>query len=363
MTEVLLTCYNKTCCKKFDPNENSDDACQYHPGGPIFHDALKGWSCCKKRSTDFSEFLSIPGCTFGRHNSQKPAQPQKPIIEEVCDEKPSVVHKPIAAPEERPSVDQPRKELTVKLTSSYNKAKASQVVQEIASDGIKIGTVCKNKSCNATYTDTIEDQSVCIHHPGAPVFHEGMKFWSCCERKTSDFNAFLNQDGCTRGEHVWKSIGDEVVKCRYDWHQTATFVTLNIYAKNANADQCKFIANPVSLIANVSFEGGKKFDLLLELEGVIDCQQSKVTISATKIEIMLRKNRIGSWKKYAKALEEVKEIKNEPVVKKEEVAPTPAAAADDDEDEEMPKLISEIDFDDPNYSDDSLSGIEDAEFD
>ena len=36
------------------------DSCQFHPGVPVFHDALKGWSCCKKRSTDFTEFLNIP---------------------------------------------------------------------------------------------------------------------------------------------------------------------------------------------------------------------------------------------------------------------------------------------------------------
>ncbi|XP_034637766.1 mitochondrial ornithine transporter 1-like isoform X1 [Trachemys scripta elegans] len=40
----------------------TEDSCVYHPGVPIFHDALKGWSCCKKRTTDFSEFLSIKVC-------------------------------------------------------------------------------------------------------------------------------------------------------------------------------------------------------------------------------------------------------------------------------------------------------------
>ena len=37
-----------------------------------------------------------------------------------------------------------------------------------------------------------------------PIFHEGMKFWSCCQRKTSDFQSFLNQEGCMLGEHKWK---------------------------------------------------------------------------------------------------------------------------------------------------------------
>jgi len=52
-------------------------SCQHHPGGPIFHDALKGWSCCKKRSTDFTEFLNIPGCSFGRHSNIKPLETEK----------------------------------------------------------------------------------------------------------------------------------------------------------------------------------------------------------------------------------------------------------------------------------------------
>jgi hypothetical protein len=35
------------------------DSCTFHPGAPFFHDAYKGWSCCKKKCTDFTEFLNI----------------------------------------------------------------------------------------------------------------------------------------------------------------------------------------------------------------------------------------------------------------------------------------------------------------
>lgn len=44
----------------------------------MFHDALKGWSCCNKKSTDFSTFLSYPGCTKGPHSNVKPVEPEKP---------------------------------------------------------------------------------------------------------------------------------------------------------------------------------------------------------------------------------------------------------------------------------------------
>lgn len=47
----------------------------------------------------------------------------------------------------------------------------------------------------------------CIYHPGTAVFHEGMKYWSCCEKKTSDFGAFLEQRGCTTGSHCWSKVG------------------------------------------------------------------------------------------------------------------------------------------------------------
>lgn len=49
---------------------------------------------------------------------------------------------------------------------------------------------------------------MCTYHPGCPVFHEGLKFWSCCQRRTTDFNTFLSQPGCTTGTHKWtKEVG------------------------------------------------------------------------------------------------------------------------------------------------------------
>jgi hypothetical protein len=40
------------------------DSCTFHPGAPFFHDAYKGWSCCKKKCTDFTEFLNIKVCIW-----------------------------------------------------------------------------------------------------------------------------------------------------------------------------------------------------------------------------------------------------------------------------------------------------------
>ncbi|KAF3935819.1 hypothetical protein ABW19_dt0205834 [Dactylella cylindrospora] len=42
-------------------------SCVHHPGVAIFHEGSKGWSCCKRRVLEFTEFLKISGCTEGNH--------------------------------------------------------------------------------------------------------------------------------------------------------------------------------------------------------------------------------------------------------------------------------------------------------
>jgi len=74
--------------------------CEYHPGEPVFHDAEKVWSCCNKRSKDFTVFLGMPGCETGPHNSSKPVAPTKPVV---TADTPAPV-KPVA-PKDRPSYD------------------------------------------------------------------------------------------------------------------------------------------------------------------------------------------------------------------------------------------------------------------
>lgn len=68
----MLSCQRNGCTKTFDDADNHDAACQFHPGAPVFHEGKKGWSCCKKRVVDFSEFLALPGCTWSKHTTEKP---------------------------------------------------------------------------------------------------------------------------------------------------------------------------------------------------------------------------------------------------------------------------------------------------
>ena len=71
-------CYNRGCGKTFNPRDNPPDStdCLHHSGAPFFHEAYKGWTCCNKKTTDFTEFLSTPGCSRGPHSREKPVEPE-----------------------------------------------------------------------------------------------------------------------------------------------------------------------------------------------------------------------------------------------------------------------------------------------
>jgi len=364
-----LQCYNKSCGLTFDPEANTTTSCHYHPGVPVFHDALKGWSCCKKRSTDFSEFLKFPGCTIGRHSNEKPVQPVKP---RVINEKPKlssevstpVTIKPIVV-EERPHEDAALLPLTVKTAKSYSQTKAEGNKNEEATVGIKEGSSCVHKGCHKTFSCTTVQDDECWYHPGVAVFHEGMKYWSCCQRKTSDFNNFLSQVGCTKGKCDFTPLQqDTVTKCRYDWHQTSKFVNISIFAKCANLLTSTFTANPVVINCNINFQGDKQFNLKIILTGVVDIDNSFVTISGTKVELSLRKKGAHTWKTLGEEVDVTPQVE---VATNDVVEPPPH------EDK-----MSRLELEDLNYieymdrpvkdADDSsdhssLSGIDDTEFD
>uniref|UniRef100_A0AAY4AAM8 Cysteine and histidine-rich domain-containing protein 1 n=1 Tax=Denticeps clupeoides TaxID=299321 RepID=A0AAY4AAM8_9TELE len=289
---MSVLCYNKGCGQRFDLENNPDDACTFHPGVPVFHDALKGWSCCKRRTTDFSDFLSIAGCTKGPHNKEKPPEPVKPDVEDL---KPKFDEFIIQAPKafeaiKRPSEDEPVIKLQQKVAPSLKQAlEKLKLTEENAQD----------KKGNTVYSCFLNcsNKEVCLYHAGFPIFHEGMKYWSCCKRKTSDFNTFLSQEGCSRGEHIWKKndTGKKVVPCRFDWHQTGGQVIISIYAKNSYPELSFVEANSTMLNIHVIFEGEKEFEQKICLWGVIDASKSTMNMMATKIEIALKKAEPMSW--------------------------------------------------------------------
>ncbi|XP_078738172.1 cysteine and histidine-rich domain-containing protein 1-like [Lampetra fluviatilis] len=326
-------CYNRGCGKTFEPSENEEGACSYHPGRAIFHDALKGWSCCKKRTCDFSEFLGIPGCSHGRHNSEKPVEEARGEEEEAEEARDGVEvtvrggesAQPTSMPAPRkelifrgpppaknkaprPSGDAPLSALPVTVSAALQRALeeagAARAAAAHATNGdsgvalVKVGTSCKNGGCKATYRDGVSSNTEpCIHHPGVPVFHEGMKFWSCCERRTTEFSSFLAQVGCSHGTHRWVDSTQEkrCAECRFDWHQTARDVVLSIYARDAQPLLSSAHANPTTLEVTLVFDEGKKFVRRFQLYGTVDVEHCTMGMAPTKVEVALRKAEAYHW--------------------------------------------------------------------
>ncbi|CAB1351382.1 unnamed protein product [Coregonus sp. 'balchen'] len=279
---MALLCYNKGCGEKFDTDKNKDDACLHHPGVPIFHDALKGWSCCRKRTTDFSEFLSIKGCTQGRHSNKMPQEPMQPTVtsdkngvrnnrEEIIYQGPKSAE---ALQKERPSSDEDKTKLKLKVSASLTQVLGKMEISSKAE---------------------LEKKAI----PGPRDQRRDLyKYWNCCCVKTIDFNAFLDQKGCTNGKHRWvQKVNNKKVACRHDWHQTATQVYVTIYAKNANPELSYVEANRTVLTCHIQFEENKIFHKDFHLWGVADVANSGVNMVPSKVEVSLRKADAVAWGK------------------------------------------------------------------
>ncbi|CDS43427.1 cysteine and histidine rich domain containing protein [Echinococcus multilocularis] len=249
-----LRCYNKGCGKEFSPDDNGSNACQYHPGEPIFHDAKKKWSCCNKYSTDFGEFLSMKGCTFGPHN---PVKPVSVIIEKPAPEiniAPPVQPAPNPIPKvplARPSSDAPLK-----------------VLAPVVSPSLKTALEALRKN-DTSITDAISDRDP------KSCFNNGCKAAAIAN---GTFFAPLTS------------------QCRFDWFQMPGTVTLSVYAKNVLPESADVRCNSVFLTLSFLYDGGKShFERSFNLFGVIDPETSRLNLMATKLEVVMRKAEACSW--------------------------------------------------------------------
>ncbi|OCH86557.1 chord-domain-containing protein [Obba rivulosa] len=67
---------------------------------------------------------------------------------------------------------------------------------------------CTNRGCGQEFDAASNSEDSCAYHPGAPVFHEGLKSWSCCSgvnKPVLDFDEFMKIPGCTSGLHSEKA--------------------------------------------------------------------------------------------------------------------------------------------------------------
>lgn len=61
---------------------------------------------------------------------------------------------------------------------------------------------CERIGCDAMFTEDDNPDGSCHYHPNAPMFHDGMKEWSCCKQRSHDFSLFLAIPGCATGKHT-----------------------------------------------------------------------------------------------------------------------------------------------------------------
>jgi len=172
---------------------------------------------------------------------------------------------------------------------------------------IKVGvTKCVNKGCSKIYAGPQTDAETCKFHPGVPIFHEGLKYWSCCQKKkTTDFDVFMKQEGCQTGSHVWvkpkeasEDGGPKAMKCRHDWHQDGSFVHVVIYGGGKKFDPTKSRVQAHGIKLNVELffpEEHSVFNETWILAGIILPEESTAFMTPMKIEIKLRKAEPVYW--------------------------------------------------------------------
>ncbi|KAK7270547.1 hypothetical protein RIF29_23769 [Crotalaria pallida] len=207
-----VRCQRIGCDAMFSDDDNPDGSCQYHDS-PIFHDGMKEWSCCKKRSHDFSLFLQIPGCKTGKHTAEKQ------VIAPVKKKDAPV---PIAAPPTNTSskdscsrcrqgffcsdhgsqsklVEKPINVAGDATSENNSSVQAPKPAKKIVD--INQPQICRNQGCGQTFKEKDNHDTACSHHPGPAVFHDRMRGWKCCDIHVKEFDEFMSIPPCTKGWH------------------------------------------------------------------------------------------------------------------------------------------------------------------
>ncbi|KAI0097761.1 Pyruvate/Phosphoenolpyruvate kinase-like domain-containing protein [Nemania sp. FL0031] len=309
-----LKCVHQGCGKEYsDPEE----ICRYHPGPPVFHEGQKGWKCCKPRVLTFNEFLEIPPCTDGKHSTtDHPPKIEKkelttdvnPTKQSLSDKLAEAVSASVTTTNRAPLAPQPAPTAPPPPPESEDDEPSLEIPD---------GKTCRRKGCNATYKkgQTRSDDEKCVHHPGAPIFHEGSKGYSCCKRRVLEFDQFMKLEGCkTSPRHLFIGSGQDKGKkkegtgseqggeelletVRHDFYQTPTTVIASFFLKKIDSTRAtvKFKPNALDLDLPTNEPAPKRYKAVVPLFGEIDTEKSVFKILGTKLEVSLYKADGASW--------------------------------------------------------------------
>jgi len=197
----LTRCKNYGCQQMYDEEDNEEGSCRHHTGPPIFHDTMKCWSCCRDRKAyDFENFQLITGCSAGKHSTVDPSIALHSRHTVFQGERAETVPETASAPM-RSISDYNVKEGGITAAEDFGKVlRQERRSSRHAADGT---AKCQRKGCGKTFDfEANADSSACTYHEGQPVFHDAIKYWSCCaDKKCYDFETFLVVPGCAKGVH------------------------------------------------------------------------------------------------------------------------------------------------------------------
>ncbi|KAF2796251.1 chord-domain-containing protein [Melanomma pulvis-pyrius CBS 109.77] len=294
-------CVHKSCGKTYT---DESEACVYHPGPPVFHEGQKGWKCCKPRVLTFDEFLSIPPCTTGTHTDidDTPIPEPKPTAPEIL----SNTSVSLGSLSEALPAPVARLPTTAPTASPRTGPSPAPPESEDDEEGVAIptGASCRRRGCGQSYTgDETRANETCVHHPGAPIFHEGSKGWSCCKRRVLEFDQFMNIEGCkTKDRHLFvgkakKDSGEEKLDTvRTDFYQTATTVIASFYLKKIDKTSSSIaFSNSTTVDLDLKTADSKRYNTAFPLYGTVDPDKCTFRILGTKLEVTLVKSDGGSW--------------------------------------------------------------------
>ena len=146
-------------------------------------------------------------------------------------------------------------------------------VNDPADATVAAGAPCKRPWCKHTYGGA-DDKSECVFHSGEPVFHEGSKGWSCCNRKVLEFDEFLKIKGCKTGRHRYTEAitaatpAPKKVEVRIDWYQTQTHVIVSFFAKKVNKQASKIDFADEQMTVELVLEDGSVYQKNIPLSQV-----------------------------------------------------------------------------------------------
>lgn len=167
--------------------------CKFHPGGPVFHEGSKSYSCCNtinKPVLSFEEFLAIPGCVTGSHSAE--ASYVAPVLSDAQEKAKAAGASSVPVPlqpaktnvETAPKIelpDRPSHHYKMRSKQSVNgdaqqadvsAANPFPVSKDIEQDPVDAqpseGTQCKRAGCQQAFTASLRREGEeCLFHPGS----------------------------------------------------------------------------------------------------------------------------------------------------------------------------------------------------